>query len=87
MILNEFYTLNDIKDSFTYDIYYIGIDERMRVDLIMKNMYGSSYIKYFKIMLYLNNISYIDELIEGYVLKNYNMDDVLSYLRKKGFEI
>lgn len=87
MIINEFYALDDIKESFAYDVHYIGYDENMRVDLIMKNMYDVSYIKYFKIMLYLNDITYIDELIEGYLLKRYDMDDVISYLRKKGFEL
>lgn len=87
MLYDEIYELNNIIDTFNYDVYYIGSEEEKRIDKIVKNMYGIQYLKYFKIVLYLNNITYVDELLQGYLLKKFDLDEVLLYLRKKGFDI
>lgn len=87
MINNEFYYLNEIKDTFSYTIHYITENEEYKVDRLMNTIYDRDYGKYFKIMLYLNEITYVNELIEGLIIKVYDMDSILNFMRINGFEI
>ena len=84
--MKEMYYLDKAKD-FEYDYYFITDESSERIDKIMNDMYEKRFHKYFKIVLYLNDITYVNELIEGYMLKKYDLDEVIEYLRSKGIDI
>lgn len=87
MLNDEFYYLDQIRDTFEYTIHYITDFEEYKIDRIMENVYDRSYGKYFKIVLYLNGLTYVNELMQGYILKVYDMESILNFMNANGFNI
>lgn len=87
MINDEFYYLDQIKDTYEYSLHYITDFEEYKIDRVMENMYDRKYGKYFKIVLYLNGITYVNELMQGLALKIYDMESVINFMNSVGFNI
>ncbi len=74
--------LDFLKKNLDYEIYEVSSEDVNRIDKIIENIYDErTYLIYFKLFCYLNDIDYpLNELYEGRVLRIYNMEEVKKFM-------